>query len=145
MGIMLHACLFNHVRSDPAVKQILLVMNDKDPFIIEDLDDFHLVIKADEEYRVRSELEAEVCPFHLLVLCSRSDLMSSPSSRRIHTAWNKFRPDSTPCGMTHSEVLRVMPLVYTTTSVHASFVRYGQNRIIWNEADREVNIPSNQH
>jgi hypothetical protein len=39
-----------------------MVMNDKDPFIIEDLDDFHLVIKADEEYRVRSELEAEVRP-----------------------------------------------------------------------------------
>jgi hypothetical protein len=35
-------------------------MNEKDSFIIEDLDDFHLVIKADEEYRVRSELEAEV-------------------------------------------------------------------------------------
>jgi TFIIH basal transcription factor complex TTD-A subunit len=39
-----------------------MVMNDKDPFIIEDLDDFHVVIKADEEYRVRSELEAEVRP-----------------------------------------------------------------------------------
>ena len=35
-------------------------MNEKNPFIIEDLDDFHLVIKADEEYRVRIELEAEV-------------------------------------------------------------------------------------
>lgn len=46
--------------SDSAVKQILLSMNERNPFIIEDLDDFHLVIKADEEYRVRSELEAEV-------------------------------------------------------------------------------------
>jgi TFIIH basal transcription factor complex TTD-A subunit len=35
-------------------------MNEKDPFVIEDLDDYHLVIKADEEYRVRRELEAEV-------------------------------------------------------------------------------------
>jgi TFIIH basal transcription factor complex TTD-A subunit len=43
------------------VKQILLTMNDKDHFVIEDLDDHHLVIKADEEYRVRKELEAEVC------------------------------------------------------------------------------------
>jgi TFIIH basal transcription factor complex TTD-A subunit len=49
-----------HVYSDSAVKQILLTMNEKDPFVIEDLDDYHLVIKADEEYRVRRELEAEV-------------------------------------------------------------------------------------
>jgi len=35
-------------------------MNDKQSFIIEDLDDHHLVIKADEEYRVRQELEIEV-------------------------------------------------------------------------------------
>ncbi|KAG2148204.1 nucleotide excision repair TFIIH subunit, partial [Suillus bovinus] len=46
--------------SDSAVKQILLTMNEKDPFVIEDLDDYHLVIKADEEYRVRRELEAEL-------------------------------------------------------------------------------------
>lgn len=45
---------------DPAVKQILLSMNEKQSFIIEDLDDHHLVIKADEEYRVRKELEAEL-------------------------------------------------------------------------------------
>jgi Transcription factor TFIIH complex subunit Tfb5 len=47
------------------VKQILLQMNEKWSFIIEDLDDYHLVIKADDEYRVRRELEAEVrvpCP-----------------------------------------------------------------------------------
>jgi TFIIH basal transcription factor complex TTD-A subunit len=35
-------------------------MNEKGSFVIEDLDDYHLVIKADEEYRVRKELEAEV-------------------------------------------------------------------------------------
>lgn len=35
-------------------------MNEKSSFIIEDLDDHHLVIKADEEYRVRKELEVEV-------------------------------------------------------------------------------------
>ncbi|TBU43183.1 nucleotide excision repair TFIIH subunit [Dichomitus squalens] len=45
---------------DSAVKQILLTMNEKGSFIIEDLDDNHLVIKADEEYRVRRELEAEL-------------------------------------------------------------------------------------
>ncbi|EKM53004.1 uncharacterized protein PHACADRAFT_210756 [Phanerochaete carnosa HHB-10118-sp] len=45
---------------DPAVKQILLTMNEKLSFIIEDLDEHHLVIKADEEWRVRRELEAEL-------------------------------------------------------------------------------------
>jgi TFIIH basal transcription factor complex TTD-A subunit len=47
--------------SDPAVKQILLMMNEKKSFIIEDLDNHHLVIKADEEFRVREELNQEVC------------------------------------------------------------------------------------
>ncbi|EIW56180.1 uncharacterized protein TRAVEDRAFT_129985, partial [Trametes versicolor FP-101664 SS1] len=45
---------------DSAVKQILLTLNEKENLIIEDLDDFHVVIKADEEYRVRRELEAEL-------------------------------------------------------------------------------------
>ncbi|PPQ69506.1 hypothetical protein CVT24_001460 [Panaeolus cyanescens] len=45
---------------DPAVKQILLMMNEKRSFIIEDLDDHHLVIKADEEFTVRKDLEAEL-------------------------------------------------------------------------------------
>jgi TFIIH basal transcription factor complex TTD-A subunit len=36
------------------------MMNEKKSFIIEDLDDHHLVIKADEEYRVREELNQEV-------------------------------------------------------------------------------------
>jgi len=45
---------------DSAVKQILLTMNEKDNFIIEDLDDFHLIIKADEEYRVKRQLDAEL-------------------------------------------------------------------------------------
>ena len=35
-------------------------MDEKQSFIIEDLDDFHSVIKADEEWRVRRDLEAEV-------------------------------------------------------------------------------------
>ncbi|KLO18237.1 nucleotide excision repair TFIIH subunit [Schizopora paradoxa] len=45
---------------DSALKQILLTMNEKQSFIIEDLDDNHVVIKADEEYRVRLEVEAEL-------------------------------------------------------------------------------------
>ena len=54
--------LSNLCLSDSAVKQILLTMNEKMSFIIDDLDDNHIVIKADEEYRVRRELEAEVSP-----------------------------------------------------------------------------------
>ncbi|KAK0199824.1 hypothetical protein DFS33DRAFT_1245887, partial [Desarmillaria ectypa] len=45
--------------SDAAVKQILLAMNDRQTFIIEDLDDNHLLIKQEMEYYVRKELEAE--------------------------------------------------------------------------------------
>jgi TFIIH basal transcription factor complex TTD-A subunit len=56
-------CNFWATDSDPAVKQILLTMNEKQSFVIEDLDDYHLVIKGDEEYRVRQELEAEVRSF----------------------------------------------------------------------------------
>lgn len=42
-------------------------MNEKQSFIIEDLDDYHVVIKADDEWRVRRELETEVCvDFNLL-------------------------------------------------------------------------------
>ncbi len=35
-------------------------MNEKESFVIEDLDDHHLVIKAEHEWRVRQELETEV-------------------------------------------------------------------------------------
>ncbi|KAJ3802123.1 hypothetical protein GYMLUDRAFT_422509 [Collybiopsis luxurians FD-317 M1] len=45
---------------DAAVKQILLTMNEQQSFIIEDLDDNHLVIKADDEFRVRRQLETEL-------------------------------------------------------------------------------------
>ena len=45
------------------------MMNEKESFIIEDLDDHHLVIKAEHEYRVRKELETEVCPSSLMSCC----------------------------------------------------------------------------
>ncbi|TFK19607.1 nucleotide excision repair, TFIIH, subunit [Coprinopsis marcescibilis] len=45
---------------DPAVKQILLFFNEDHSFIIEDLDDYHVVIRADEERKVRSMLEAKL-------------------------------------------------------------------------------------
>jgi TFIIH basal transcription factor complex TTD-A subunit len=50
------------VPSDSAVKQILLTLDERpnQSFIIEDLDEFHVLIRADEEQRVRRELEAEV-------------------------------------------------------------------------------------
>ncbi|KAK0495656.1 nucleotide excision repair TFIIH subunit [Armillaria luteobubalina] len=46
--------------SDAAVKQILLAMNERQTFIIEDLDDNHLLIKQEMEYYVRKELETEL-------------------------------------------------------------------------------------
>lgn len=63
-------------------------MNEKDPFIIEDLDEYHLIIKADEEYRVRKELEAEVCIPSFSRQCPFSEL-SEFSWKRIHTAWRR--------------------------------------------------------
>jgi TFIIH basal transcription factor complex TTD-A subunit len=50
--------------SDSAVKQILVTLDERpgQSFIIEDLDEFHVLVRADEEQRVRRELEAEVCP-----------------------------------------------------------------------------------
>ena len=63
------------------MKQILLALNEKESFIIEDLDDHHVVIKADEEYRVRRELEAEVRSEPIGVGMSSAD--SASSLRRI--------------------------------------------------------------
>lgn len=81
--------------SDSAVKQILLTLNEKENFIIEDLDDFHVVIKADEEYRVRRELEAEV---RLICTCHSCDGPDTVHSlRRTHTAWSKC--EATVCPM----------------------------------------------
>lgn len=52
------------ITCDAAVKQILLQMNerrrDEDRFVIEDLDQTHLLIKADGEENMRAELESEL-------------------------------------------------------------------------------------
>ena len=62
-------------------------MNEKKSFIIEDLDSHHLVIKADEEYRVREELNQEVTSQPLsLPLSILANLDSS--WRKTHTVWN---------------------------------------------------------
>jgi TFIIH basal transcription factor complex TTD-A subunit len=50
------------IRSDVAVKQILLAKNQQQNFMIEDLDDFHILIKPEEEERVRRMLDTEVGP-----------------------------------------------------------------------------------
>ncbi|KAL1938759.1 hypothetical protein VTO73DRAFT_11362 [Trametes versicolor] len=68
---------------DSAVKQILLTLNEKENFIIEDLDDFHVVIKADEEYRVRRELEAEL----------EKNTYSLDSAHHIKLQWAQSLPD----------------------------------------------------
>ena len=76
------------LNSDPAVKQILLTMNEKQHFIIEDLDDHHLVIQANDEYRVRKELEAEVLVLYGIT-CKElmlNYICIGNSSRKIHTA-----------------------------------------------------------
>lgn len=50
------------ITCDSAVKQILLTLDERpgQSFIVEDLDEFHVLIRADEEQRVRRELEAEL-------------------------------------------------------------------------------------
>ncbi|KZV81087.1 nucleotide excision repair, TFIIH, subunit [Exidia glandulosa HHB12029] len=49
---------------DSAVKQLLIMMDERSSgsatFIIQDLDEHHLLIKADEHERVKRELEAEL-------------------------------------------------------------------------------------
>jgi len=57
-------------------------------FIIEDLDEFHVLVRADEEQRVKRELEAEVRPFS----STPNHFLSFPdgdarSWRRIRIAW----------------------------------------------------------
>ena len=62
------------------------MMNEKKSFIIEDLDSHHLVIKADEEYRVREELSQEVTSQPL----SPPSILANPDSswKKTRTAWN---------------------------------------------------------
>ncbi|KZT54249.1 hypothetical protein CALCODRAFT_416805, partial [Calocera cornea HHB12733] len=46
--------------SDAAVKQILLMMDESEKFIIQDLDDTHLVVQMDQLERVQRMLEVEL-------------------------------------------------------------------------------------
>lgn len=62
-------------------------MNERDNFIVEDLDDFHIIIKADEEYRVRKQLELEVRRRSKPRLPLNAAHVSL-SWKRTHTVWN---------------------------------------------------------
>lgn len=48
------------VTCDPAVKQILLQLDENDRFIIQDLDDTHLLVSADAVDRLKADLEMEL-------------------------------------------------------------------------------------
>lgn len=48
------------LRSDSAVKQILLSLNETERFLVEDLDETHLIISTDHIERVKALLAAEV-------------------------------------------------------------------------------------
>lgn len=70
-------------------------MNERETpgFIVEDLDDFHLLIKPEHEHRIRRELETEV-------RFTRSSLLSCKlshfrSSKRTHIAWKQLRNETT--------------------------------------------------
>ncbi|KIO31291.1 hypothetical protein M407DRAFT_19668 [Tulasnella calospora MUT 4182] len=45
---------------DSAVKQILLTLNEKEAFIVEDLDETHVIIAPDKVERVRQALASEL-------------------------------------------------------------------------------------
>ncbi|KAG1901520.1 transcription factor TFIIH complex subunit Tfb5-domain-containing protein [Suillus fuscotomentosus] len=93
---------------DSAVKQILLTMNEKDPFVIEDLDDYHLVIKADEEYRVRRELEAE----HKYLPCC--GLRSVCDAAHNLSDWARRYGGALPVKISSNEILKVDERNYMT-------------------------------
>ena len=82
-------CFF--LTSDSAVKQILVTLDERpgQSFIIEDLDEFHVLVRADEEQRVRRELEAEVCPSSSLhpAVSAFFPNGDARSWRRIRIAW----------------------------------------------------------
>jgi hypothetical protein len=86
------------------VKQILLTMNDKENFIIEDLDDNHLVIKADEEYRVRRELEVEA---------------SHPASTRARTSLTHLHAVGEKYVQLGSQLTRVTTTIESLKSIMA--------------------------
>lgn len=50
---------------DPPVKQLILTMNEERSFLIQDLDETHLLVSADSVEMIKEQLEEEVS-FHLV-------------------------------------------------------------------------------
>jgi hypothetical protein len=76
---------FSHTCSDPAVKQIMLVLDKQSStggFIVKDVDDTHVLVRADDVKRIRIALDAEVRVVHGGLYCGFGDGVCS--SRRIH-------------------------------------------------------------
>lgn len=48
------------LNSDPPVKQLILVMNEERNFLIQDLDETHLLVSADSVEMIKEQLEDEV-------------------------------------------------------------------------------------
>jgi hypothetical protein len=67
-------------------------MNEKQSFIIEDLDDYHVVIKADDEYRVRKELDIEVRLVSFVTPPRTTHFGPCCSSRRTPTTRSRALP-----------------------------------------------------
>ncbi|KAK0437822.1 hypothetical protein EV421DRAFT_1827073 [Armillaria borealis] len=95
--------------SDAAVKQILLAMNERQTFIIEDLDDNHLLIKQEMEYYVRKELEAEASRRYLPNLFR---FTISYSWRRIRIAWRLETDASSSCSYDNHSSMQGVLLCY---------------------------------
>lgn len=112
---MLQTMVLTPEYSDSAVKQILITMNERETpgFIVEDLDDFHLLIKPEHEHRIRRELETEVRA--VVVTVDEPVTKCWRSWRRIHIA-SRVPKNSEPCSpdvfveVRQSTSLRVRPI-----------------------------------
>ena len=89
-------------------------------FIIDDLDDWHIVIKADEEGRVRRELEAEVRHHS----CAREGLgLTDTSSLKRTRTRSRAEVDILPVRSVHRrpDVLRIFVRRADGRKAYASF------------------------
>jgi hypothetical protein len=55
-------------RSDAAVKQIILTMNERTPIIVQDLDDTHILIRPESLEELKEQLEVQVRPTAMVSL-----------------------------------------------------------------------------
>lgn len=92
--------MLNVCYSDAAVKQILLSLNEsnkEERFIVEDLDETHVMIAPEKVDRVRAILEAEVSSPDILnaTACKQDHLYASIyiSWRRTRSAWMQLWDD----------------------------------------------------